>query len=131
MKTTLLKLLFLFIFSLQYVSCKKDVQIKTEIDFRDKYIGKYKVIETKSCYGSCWNCYSKKDSIISIGYGYMDSTISALGYEYLRLDETGSYSGNYFGIRLWNDSIKASRRVGGLGCGVNYYYIGYRISKRP
>ncbi len=131
MKTTFFKVLLILLFVFQHVSCKKDVEIKTKFDYRDKFIGKYKVTETKYCYGNCGNCYSKKDSIININYGYLDSTISVLGYEYLQLDETGSYFGRYLSIRLWNDSIKATRSEGGLGCGVNYYYVGRRISKKP
>lgn len=110
-------------------ACKPSIDPEIYIDPRDKFTGTYKITETHYCYGPCSNCYGKKDSIITIKKGVYDGTIQVLGIE-IQLDSLGEYHSHYWGLKLWNDSIEASHTVGGLGCGVNYIYSGYKISSK-
>lgn len=117
-------LLISFIFS-----CKKD----DGNDFRNKYIGKYKVHERISSYGSpsCGEPYNyEKDTVISVNYGSTDSTLSVLNRDVL-LDSDGNYYAYHYGLRMWNDSISSNFMNGGLGCGEYVVHIGYKISDTP
>lgn len=120
---------FIF-FGMVLISCHKKDEPDVSTDFRDKYIGKYQVIETITCYGPCDTCSSIKDTVISVNYGATDSTILVLGRDVF-LDSTGSYYAYHYGLRLWNDSISSNYMNGGLGCGQYELYIGGRISNVP
>ena len=111
--------------------CSKDENNPT--DFRDKYIGQYQVQERISSYGfpECGEPYSReKDTVISVTYGDTDTTLHVLGRE-VWLDSTGRYYDYHYVLRLWNDSIYSYFMNGGLGCGQNEIYEGYRISNKP
>ncbi len=112
-------------------SCKKS-NIKPG-DFRNKYIGKYEVVEHVNSYGSldCGKPYSsERDTIISVNYGATDTTLSVLGMD-VKLDSLGSYYAYHYSLRLWNDSIKSYSMNGGLGCGQIVTYLGRRVSEEP
>jgi len=109
-------------------SCKKD-DVKPN-DVRAKYIGKYQVHEKISSYGSpeCGEPFNReRDTIISVIYGKTDSTLNVLGRD-VYLDSAGNYYAYHYGLRLWNDSIYSYFMNGGLGCGQDEIYNGYKIS---
>lgn len=118
-------------YGLLIFSCDKDDNKPT--DFRDKYIGKYQVHESISSYGfpECGEPYSReKDTVITVIYGDTDTTLNVLGRD-VYLDSTGWFSDYHYGLRLWNDSLYSHFMNGGLGCGQNEIYEGYRISSEP
>jgi hypothetical protein len=122
-------LFFSAIFIMVSTACEK---ASRKDDFRDKYVGKYRVTEEIKSYGSpvCGSVFSVKDTIITVDYGTNDSTLVVLGRE-VKLDEDGYYHSYHYGLRLWNDSIWSSHMNGGLGCGVYETYTGKRISSKP
>ena len=101
-------------------------------DPRDKYVGKYKVVETFSYYG--YNAPSPsvtiRDTIISVHYGSKKESIAVLGFD-IELDKNGYYYIGHFSVRIRNDSIFTSRRNGGLGAGRYEMYKGKRVSRKP
>ncbi|MFY8020416.1 MAG: hypothetical protein ACOVP1_04435 [Bacteroidia bacterium] len=124
------KISLLFFSFLILSSCEKDSPIF--VDFRDQLIGKYQVKEEKFCYGPCGDCYSLRDTTLSVYYGSTASSIRlSLSDREFQLDENGVYAGQYFNMRLWKDSIYTYTRNGGLGCGCVLINEGYRISKKP
>jgi hypothetical protein len=91
------------------------------------------VAEKVGSYGfpECGEPYSwEKDTIISVTYGETDTTLFVLGRE-IWLDSTGVHYAYHFNIRLWNDSLNAYNRIGGLGCGRVETHEGYRVSDKP
>jgi hypothetical protein len=109
-------------------SCNKD-ELEPK-DFRDRYVGQYKVVETNNCYGALPPCSSTKDTVISVNYGLTDSTISVLGRD-IFLDSAEGYQAYHYGLRFWNDSIRSYFSNGGLGGGINEIHEGYKISDTP
>ncbi|MDX2432741.1 MAG: hypothetical protein QNK35_17520 [Bacteroides sp.] len=131
MKKRISVVVFMILYGLVLNSCNKDDN-KPD-DFRDKYIGQYQVHEKISSYGfpECGEPYSReKDTIIVVNYGNTDSTLDVLGRD-VYLDSAGNYYDYHYGLRLWNDSISSYFMNGGLGCGRNEVYKGYRISDQP
>jgi len=109
------------------ISCDRE----EPFDFRDKYIGQYQVTEVRQSYGfpQCGsNYYSRRDTIIIVGYGQTDSTLSVLGRD-VWLDSNGCYNAYHYSLRLWDDSISSFYMSGGLGCGTYVTYNGSRISE--
>jgi hypothetical protein len=112
-------------------SCKKS-DIKPG-DFRNKYIGKYEVVEHVGSYGSieCGEPYSReRDTVIIVNYGETDTTINVFGRD-VKLDSSGIFYDYHYSLRLWNDSIKSYLMNGGLGCGQIVTYLGRRVSEEP
>ena len=102
-------------------------------DFRDMYTGKYQVHETIYSYGFpvCGEPYfSERDTIISVSYGYTDSTLLVLGRD-IYVDSTGRGYDYHYGLRFRNDSIFSYFMNGGLGCGQYENHEGIRISMKP
>lgn len=129
MKTKFMLAGFLFSFVV-FSSCEKE---EKPDDLRAKYVGKYQVHEKISSYGfpECGEPFSReKDTIISVIYGNTDSTLIVLDRE-VYLDSAGYYYDYHYGLRLWNDSIYSHFMNGGLGCGKNEVYEGYKISDKP
>ncbi len=122
------RIVVLIAFFILIISCENGINEPT--DFRDKYIGKYQVIEKISCYGPCSTCSSQKDTVIVVNYGLTDLTLSVLGRD-VKVDSSGWYSTYHYGLRLWNDSINSYFMNGGLGCGQYELYEGFRISDNP
>lgn len=110
-------------------SCDKTVP--EVLDFRIKFVGKYEVTEEIKSHGppppACWDRYSLKDTIISVGYGAADTEISLLNRT-VEIDENGSGGDSRFSLSFRNDSIWVGIRAGGLGCGVTTSYRGIKIS---
>lgn len=112
-------------------SCKKDNS--SSLDFRNKFIGQYQCVEKINSYGAsqCGTSYSfEKDTVISVSYGATDSTLNVLGRD-VYLSSEGYFNDYHYGLRLWNDSISSYYMNGGIGCGQNETYIGYKISSQP
>lgn len=131
MKLRIRLISFILVMGLILISCGKD-EINLN-DFRDKYIGQYQVHERISSYGfpECGEPYSReRDTVICVTYGDTDTTLHVLGRD-AWLDSTGRYYDYHYGLRLWNDSIYSYFMNGGLGCGQNEVYEGYRISDKP
>lgn len=121
-------IVFMIFYGFIFNSCKKD-DVKPN-DVRAKYIGKYQVHEKISSYGSpeCGEPFNReRDTIISVIYGKTDSTLNVLGRD-VYLDSAGNYYAYHYGLRLWNDSIYSYFMNGGLGCGQDEIYNGYKIS---
>ena len=110
-------------------SCEK---LNLFSDPRDKYVGKYQVVETFSYYG--YNAptpsVTKRDTFISVHYGSKKETIAVLGLD-IELDKNGYYSFGHDGVSISNDSISTWRRNGGLGAGRYETYRGIRVSRKP
>jgi len=112
------------------VSCEK---LSDQNDFRNKYIGKYQVVETRKSFGFPYSGKSQvttKDTVIIVRYGYSDSTLLVLGSEIV-LDENDAFFEYYYSIRFFEDSIATYYRSGGLGGGTSQQYNGVRIDKMP
>jgi hypothetical protein len=106
------------------ISCKKDND--KAADFRDKYVGKYQVVEKRDSYGAIGNIHTVRDTVIEVDFGYSDSTLLVLGRE-VKLDSTGYYSAYHYGLRMWDDSIWSMYMNGGLGGGVYENYKGHKL----
>jgi len=106
------------------LSCKKENDKAN--DFRDKYVGRYQVVEKRDSYGAINNIHTVRDTIIEVNLGFSDSTLLVLGRE-VKLDSSGYYSAYHYGLRLWNDSILSTYMNGGLGGGVYEKYTGYKL----
>jgi len=121
-KILILNLIFLF-----FSCCEKE-----KLDPRDKYLGIYQGTFETIPYGdqNCDHKYSIKDTSICVKYGKTDTSILVMEFEVYpdMFDSTGYYAIYHYNIRIWNDSLISSNTNGGLGCGINEVFKGYKIS---
>lgn len=108
-------------------ACSKDQT--APVDFRDPYIGQYQVKENIFPYGSCHPndpVPTKKDTVIEIGYGETDTTLSVLGRD-IWLDSMNLHHRYHYSLYLTPDSIYSTFLNGGLGCGFTEKHYGRKI----
>jgi hypothetical protein len=120
-------LYYTLIVAFALISCEKAFWKK---DYRDKFVGKYQVVEEKRSYGPCGFENYLKDTLIVVDYGHSDSLLIVLGRE-VYPDKNGYFRTYDHEVIFQNDSIFSRNKFGGLGCGYYITHQGKRISSKP